>query len=151
MNLTLTIQHIAEAPHIPSDEQFTQWAHIALDGRKETAEICIRLVDKEESATLNQQYRQKIGPTNVLSFTSALPPNLAKDYLLGDLVICVPLVAEEAEAENITTEAHWAHLVIHGCLHLLGYDHELDNEAEIMEKLETKLMLELGFKDPYGV
>jgi probable rRNA maturation factor len=151
VNLTLTIQRLENASHIPKDEQFTRWATIALEGRKENAEICIRLVNKEESAELNQQYRQKTGPTNVLSFNSALPPALAEHYLLGDLVICVPLVAEEAEAENITTEAHWAHLIVHGCLHLQGYDHELDNEAEIMEKLETELMVQLGFNDPYGV
>lgn len=151
MNLTLTIQRLDNSAQIPSDEKFNAWSQLAFEGRKKNAEICIRVVDKNESADLNHHYRQKSGPTNVLSFNSALPPALAEDYLLGDLVICAPLVAEEAQAESITTEAHWAHLTIHGCLHLLGYDHELDNDAEIMEKLETELMLELGFNDPYGV
>ncbi|MFN7096336.1 MAG: rRNA maturation RNase YbeY [Gammaproteobacteria bacterium] len=151
MNLTLTVQRLEDSKHIPTDAQFSQWLETTLTGRKESAEICIRLVGNDESAELNQQYRQKKGPTNVLSFNSALPPALAEHYLLGDLVICVPLVAEEAAAERITELAHWAHLVIHGCLHLLGYDHELDNDAEIMEKLETEIMLQLDFTDPYGV
>lgn len=149
MNLTLNVQRLESAAHIPTDEQFKLWVENAFSLDKKQIEICIRLVDKTESAELNQAYRQKTGPTNVLSFTSSLPPALAETYLLGDLVICVPLVEEEAEAEKITVTAHWAHLVIHGCLHLLGHDHELDNEAEIMEKLESDLMLKLGFDDPY--
>lgn len=150
MKLMLTVQRVENNGFIPSDAQFAQWIKAALHTRKENAEICIRLVGKNESAQLNDEYRHKEGPTNVISFPSILPPDLAKTYLLGDLVICVPLVANEAEAENKTILAHWAHLTIHGCLHLLGYDHELDNEAKIMEELETQLMIELGFPDPYN-
>lgn len=147
--LQLNIQLAVPPLGIPSEEQFTHWVTSALTGRATCAEICIRIVDKTESAALNTQYRQKMGPTNVLSFNSGLPPEMTANILLGDLVICADLVAEEAAAENLPLEQHWAHLVIHGCLHLLGYDHELDKEAEIMEKLETDIMLKLGLEDPY--
>jgi probable rRNA maturation factor len=149
MQLTLTIENHSLQTDVPTDAQFETWVKTALHNHKPQAEIGIRLVEKEESAQLNQQYRNKIGATNVLSFASSLPPALAENFLLGDLVICVPLVVEEATAANITTLAHWAHLTVHGCLHLAGYDHEQDDEAEIMENLETQLMQQLGFDDPY--
>lgn len=148
--LHLSIQLAVPAATIPSEKQFIQWVTSALSDKTPSAEICIRIVDKTESAALNTKYRQKSGPTNVLSFNSGLPPEMTEHCLFGDLVICADLVAEEAAAENLPIEDHWAHLVIHGCLHLLGYDHELDKEAEIMEKLETDIMLKLGLADPYS-
>ncbi|NNM60293.1 MAG: rRNA maturation RNase YbeY [Legionellales bacterium] len=149
MKLSLTVQHLENDDHIPTDEQFSIWIKAALKGYKKQAELVLRLTNKEESAELNQFYRHKVGPTNILSFGATLPPDFAKHNLQGDLVICVPLVREEAEADNIPLAAHWAHLVIHGCLHLLGYDHELDSEAEMMEKLEADIMIKLGFDNPY--
>lgn len=149
MNLTLTVQHIERADFIPADEQFSAWIKAAIGKAKKNAELVIRLTTNEESAELNKLYRHKDGATNILSFGAILPPDFAKHHLHGDLVICVPLVQAEAEAENIPLTAHWAHLVIHGCLHLLGYDHEVDSEAEIMEKIETDIMIKLGFNDPY--
>lgn len=149
MQLTLTIENHSNNTELPTEAQFETWVNAALAHHKPQAEIGIRLVDKDESAELNLHYRNKTGATNVLSFASELPPALADNFLLGDLVICVPLVAEEAATANITTLAHWAHLTVHGCLHLAGYDHEQDDEAEIMENLETQLMQQLGFADPY--
>lgn len=153
MQLNLTIQSHTKFEPVPTAEQFERWITAALTGRKAQAEICIRLIDKPESASLNEQYRNKVGPTNVLSFNSSLPPELASDFLLGDLVICAPLVVEEALAGDYaceySIEEHWAHLTIHGCLHLLGYDHEIESDAIIMEPLEIEIMLGLGLHDPY--
>ncbi len=148
--LTLTLQCETKLTPLPTLEQFQTWVEAALQHRAIQAEICIRLVDKLESAALNEQYRHKTGPTNVLSFNSSLPPEVAADFLLGDLVMCAPLVAEEATSAETEVFAHWAHLTVHGCLHLLGYDHEHDADATIMEKQETAIMLGLGLKDPYS-
>jgi probable rRNA maturation factor len=150
MQLDLTIQSFTKCASVPDAAQFEQWVSAALSNRKAHAEVCIRLIDKPESASLNEQYRNKIGPTNVLSFNSSLPPELASDFLLGDLAICAPLVAEEALAAGFSIEEHWAHLTVHGCLHLLGYDHEIEADAIVMEKLETEIMLSLGLPNPYS-
>ena len=112
------------------------------------AQLTVRLVDAEESAALNQNYRHRQGATNVLSFPFTEPFQL-QPPLLGDIVICVPLVAAEAREQNKTLLAHWAHLVVHGTLHLLGYDHLGDNQAEEMESLEIMILAQLGFADPY--
>jgi len=111
-------------------------------------EFSIRLVDDTESAELNSQYRNKQGPTNVLSFPYEEMPGVETD-LLGDLVICAPLVIAQAEEQAKSVQMHFTHLVIHGTLHLLGYDHESQQEAQDMEQIEIKLMLKAGFKDPY--
>ena len=108
----------------------------------------MRLVDEEESQTLNREYRGKDKPTNVLSFPSDLPAVVEND-LLGDLVICVPVVAREANEQGKSLEAHWAHLVIHGLLHLMGYDHQTDEEALQMESRERELLQQLNYPDPY--
>jgi probable rRNA maturation factor len=106
------------------------------------------LVDEPESRALNERYRGKDRPTNVLSFPAELPEELDIP-LLGDIVICAPLVAEEASSQGKPVEAHWAHLVVHGVLHLLGHDHQLESEAREMEALEVELLASLGFPNPY--
>ena len=151
MNLSLDIQNTLHTSSVPSEPDIIQWISSAFENGPEEVEICLRLVDETESAALNQQYRKKAGPTNILSFPATLPEALAKTYLLGDLVICMPLLEREALEANISVRSHFAHLIIHGCLHLQGYDHMKDDEAEIMENLETRLMQSLGFANPYSV
>lgn len=132
----------------PGEAQFQHWVGAALKQRREHAELSIRIVDESESQTLNHQYRGKDKPTNVLSFPADLPPELELP-LLGDLVICAAVVEREAQEQNKALEAHWAHMAIHGCLHLIGYDHIEDQEAEEMEALESQLITELGYSEPY--
>jgi len=139
----------AQAETVPGEEQFQRWAQAALDEcRREGGELVVRLVDEEESAQLNQTYRDKVGPTNVLSFPFEAPPEVPVD-LLGDLAICVPVVVGEAEEQNKPLEAHYAHMVVHGTLHLLGYDHLENGDAEVMEKLEIAILSRLGYANPY--
>ena len=135
---------------VPDEDQLLAWATAALNGRTpfDTPELTIRRVGNDESQSLNYQYRGKDKPTNVLSFPFEIPVGVPLQ-LLGDLVICIPVVAAEAEEQGKTAEAHWAHMVIHGCLHLLGYDHINDEEAEEMEGLERLILAELGYSDPY--
>lgn len=148
MKLELTVQRAAPADPAPGDALLRGAAEAALAGRREHAELCIRIVDAAESAELNERYRGKAGPTNVLSFPCDIPvPELA---VLGDLVICAPVVAAEAEAQDKTPEAHWSHLVVHGILHLLGFDHIGDHDAEAMEAEERAILAQLGYPDPYA-
>ena len=154
MNLLLDVQLAESIEHLgtlPSEEQLSLWASTALQGRTEfeEPELTIRLTDDEESQALNSEYRGKDKPTNVLSFPFEMPPGIPLE-LLGDLIICVGVVEQEAKEQEKTTEAHWAHMVIHGCLHLLGYDHIKDDEAEDMEALERDLLASLGYPDPYA-
>ena len=154
MNLLLDVQLAESIEHLntlPTEEQLTLWASTALKGRTdfEEPELTIRLTDEEESQALNSEYRGKDKPTNVLSFPFEMPPGIPLE-LLGDLVICVGVVEQETKEQEKTTEAHWAHMVIHGCLHLLGYDHIKDDEAEEMEALERDLLASLGYPDPYA-
>lgn len=134
--------------HTPSEAQFQTWIGAALSGRQEPAELSIRIVDEQESQSLNHQYRGKDKPTNVLSFPADLPPELELP-LLGDLVICANVVEREAIEQDKALEAHWAHMAIHGCLHLLGYDHIDDADADAMESLESQLITKLGYSEPY--
>lgn len=146
----ITVQR-AGGPAGPDDALLTLWADKALGDIQ--SEVVIRLVDAAESQALNLQYRGKDKPTNVLSFPAevpeGLPDELRAELPFGDLVICGEVVAAEAGAQNKTLEAHWAHMVIHGCLHLQGYDHQNDTDAEQMEGLERRLLAELNFPDPY--
>ncbi|HID49631.1 MAG TPA: rRNA maturation RNase YbeY [Chromatiales bacterium] len=134
----------------PSDENLRRWveAVLATEGRTEPLELTVRIVDAEEIAALNERYRHKTGPTNVLSFPFEAPPGVDLN-LLGDLVIAAPVVAGEARAQGKEETAHWAHLVVHGILHLLGYDHQEPARTEIMERREIRILRELGFPDPY--
>lgn len=134
----------------PSDAAFRQWCELALRQRSADSELTIRLVDEAEGRELNHTWRHKDYATNVLSFPADVPDDMLDIPLLGDLVICVQVVEREAREQDKLLEAHWAHLVIHGCLHLLGYDHIDDEEADEMEALERTLLAELGHPDPYA-
>jgi len=147
MSVTLDLQ-IACDGDVPSQQQFQQWVDLALQQVTEDCELSIRLVDEAESAELNGTYRGKDYPTNVLSFPFEAPVEI-EPILLGDLVVCVPIVHKEAIEQNKPVEHHWAHMVVHGCLHLLGYDHIDDDEAQEMESLETTLLKSLAISDPY--
>ena len=147
--IELDLQLVTDASNLPAEAQLRRWVELALRQRTADSELTIRLVDAEEGQELNHTYRHKDYATNVLSFPAEVPEGLLDIPLLGDLVICVPVVEREAREQNKSPEAHWAHLVIHGCLHLLGYDHIDDEEAEEMEGLERQLLAELGYPDPY--
>lgn len=134
----------------PPKSDFVGWVRAALAGQRSEAEVSIRVVDAAESASLNRQYRHRTGPTNVLSFAAELPAVVPLP-LLGDLVICAPVVAQEAAAQGKEPAAHWAHMVVHGVFHLLGYDHIEPTEAHIMEALEREALGRLGYADPYSV
>lgn len=149
MTIELNIQVATKAKTLPHPAQLKEWVRIAFWNRVDTGEMTIRIVDEAESAALNEQYRQKKGPTNVLSFPYEPMPGIP-DNIFGDLVICAPVVEKEAAEQHKTLLAHWAHMVIHGSLHLLGFDHILPDEALQMEGLETELLVKLGFPPPYG-
>ena len=133
---------------LPTEEQIVQWATAAVQPEGDEVEMTVRIVDEAESHELNLTYRGKDRPTNVLSFPFECPDEVELP-LLGDLVICRQVVEREAAEQEKPLIAHWAHMVVHGSLHLLGYDHIEDNEAEEMESLETQIMQGLGFDDPY--
>ncbi|MFC3608654.1 rRNA maturation RNase YbeY [Stutzerimonas tarimensis] len=151
--IELDLQRASESA-APDEADFRRWCELALRQRSADSELTIRLVDEPEARELNRTYRQRDYATNVLSFPADIPDGpdgpLLDIPLLGDLVICVPVVAREAAEQGKAPEAHWAHLVIHGCLHLLGYDHIDDAEAEEMEDLERGLLAELDIADPYA-
>lgn len=148
LKLDLDIQIATENTSLPSEQKFKQWVTLAIGAAMSEVEMTIRLVEVEESQTLNRTYRGKDKPTNVLSFPFEAPPEVDLP-LLGDLVICAAIVEQEAAEQNKQLDAHWAHMVIHGCLHLLGYDHIIDDEADEMESIETQLVEGLGFSNPY--
>ena len=148
MTIEVDLQLATDYRPLPDPAKFTAWARKALSETAD-AELTLRLVDRQESRALNAAYRDRDGPTNVLSFPADLPDGIGIP-LLGDIVICAPLVAEEAEVQGKAVEAHWAHLVFHGVLHLLGHDHQKDREAEAMETLEIELLNSLGYGNPYA-
>ncbi|AQS39456.1 putative rRNA maturation factor YbeY [Shewanella psychrophila] len=148
LELDLDLQIAIDNESLPSQEDFELWVRYALREIMTQAELTIRIVDEAESQELNSTYRGKNKPTNVLSFPFEAPPEIDIP-LLGDLIICAPVVELEAKQQNKSLQAHWAHMVVHGCLHLLGYDHIHDAEAEEMESLETQLVEKLGFNNPY--
>ena len=157
MNHRIHVQRATIGEDLPADRDFRCWAAAALSDCVAPVEISIRIVGERESAELNQRYRGKKGPTNVLSFGADLPPALA-DRLgadevplpLGDLVICAPVVLRESQAQSKHSEDHWAHMVIHGVLHLLGHDHQTDDQAAEMEALEVRVLRSLGVGNPYA-
>jgi probable rRNA maturation factor len=133
---------------LPAAVSFRRWAAAAAQGRIRRADLAIRLVDTKEGRSLNRHYRGKDYPTNVLSFPAELPEGVNLP-LLGDLVICAPVVAREAKEQGKPLIAHYAHLTIHGVLHLLGLDHDDEREAEAMERIEREILADLGIADPY--
>jgi probable rRNA maturation factor len=134
---------------LPAPVSFKKWAAAAVAGRILRGDLAIRVVDTKEACSLNRHYRGKDYATNVLSFPADLPPEMQVP-LLGDLVICAPVVAKEAAEQGKSLAAHYAHLTIHGVLHLLGLDHEDEREAEAMERIERELLADLGYADPYA-
>jgi len=154
--LDIDLQVATTCSNLPSLEQFSLWVAQALQGAQYevpedmVTEMTLRLVDEAESQELNHSYRDKDKPTNVLSFPFEMPEGIPL-ALLGDLVICAPVVEREAAEQNKTVAAHWAHLVIHGTLHLLGYDHIEEQEAVVMEALEVQILASLGIADPYAI
>ena len=144
----LDIQIATESTDYPDERQFQRWVDVVLTDSDVDSEIVIRLVDEEESAELNSQYRHKTGPTNILSFPFEPPKGIEMD-LLGDLLICVPIIVKEALEQHKLPEHHWAHITIHGVLHLLGYDHIEEHEAEQMEALEISILKTLNIANPY--
>jgi probable rRNA maturation factor len=144
----LEVQIASGQDGIPTEQQFQIWVDAVLGNCD--AELVIRVVDEAEGTELNGRYRHKSYPTNVLSFPFEAPPGIDIN-ILGDLVICAPVVSKEAQEQDKAPEAHWAHLVIHGLLHLQGYDHEDEPEAAAMEAREIAILRELGFPNPYEV
>jgi probable rRNA maturation factor len=141
--LSLAVQYASESKDLPDITQFRKWARNAL---RIDAEIAVRIVDEEEGRALNRDYRGKDYATNVLTFPLAEEP-----CLMGDIILCAPVVAAEAAAQNKPLHAHYAHLTVHGVLHLHGYDHEIEAQAELMETLETEIVTKLGYPDPYSI
>jgi probable rRNA maturation factor len=153
VRLDVGVSYALPRAGLPAAASFRKWVAAALKGRIREADLAIRLVDAKEGRALNHHYRGKDYATNVLSFPAELPEGLPKGVklpLLGDLVICAPVVAHEAAEQDKPLSAHYAHLTVHGVLHLLGWDHEDDREAEAMEQLEREILADLGVGDPYA-
>jgi len=148
LRLNLTVQNVTRRQDVPTPTLLRRYARAALLGHKNRAGLTIRVVGEKESQELNATYRHKDYPTNVLSFPSDHPIEVSEHYL-GDLVICAAVVAKEAKEQGKTARAHWAHMVVHGVLHLLGYDHIKSADAEVMEDEERRIMANLNFSDPY--
>ncbi|MDD5461736.1 MAG: rRNA maturation RNase YbeY [Methylococcales bacterium] len=147
MNL-IEVQRIFKSVGQPDQEKIQQWIDIALNGLNKDTEIVVRIVDEQESAELNEQYRLKPGPTNILTFPFEAPEGIELN-LLGDLVICAPVLEKEAFEQHKALTDHWAHIVVHGVLHLLGYDHIDDDEAELMESREIAILGQFNIENPY--
>lgn len=149
MNVTIDLQNGSGMRPVPLKRQFKHWAMAAMNSiasERTRCEVSIRLIDEVESADLNARYRQKQGATNILSFP--VPAGLPSP-LLGDLAICVAVVEREATEQNKLSDAHWAHMTVHGVLHLNGFDHEDQQDAVEMEALEVLILEQLGYKNPY--
>jgi probable rRNA maturation factor len=138
----------AAQPAVPTQEEFHRWVMAALTPLEEAVEMVIRVVDEEESRQLNERYRGKNKPTNVLSFPFSTPAGVDSNHL-GDLVICAPVVKREARQQRKQEADHWAHMVVHGVLHLRGWDHQTEEQARQMEDLEKRILAGLGIEDPY--
>lgn len=146
MSLTLELQIASSEQEVPGQTEFQHWLDTCFPELE--GSVLVRVVDVEESAELNQHYRQKPGPTNVLSFPFDLPDAIENDHL-GDLVLCAPVIRTEANEQGKIQQSHWSHMLIHGVLHLLGYDHLNDSEAEAMEAMEIDLLSRLAIANPY--
>jgi probable rRNA maturation factor len=142
------VQVASESPELPRRADIVAWATAALGAGAGPAGLVVRIVDEAESRELNLRYRGKDRPTNVLSFGFEPPPGIDTGHL-GDLVVCAPVVAREAREQGKAAKDHWAHMVVHGVLHLRGHDHENAQDAQIMESLETDILAGFGIGDPY--
>ena len=152
VRLDVAVGYAIPRKGLPSAASFRKWTAAALAGRIREADLAIRLVGTKEGRALNRHYRGKDYATNVLSFPAELPEGLPKGMklpLLGDLVLCAPVIAREAREQGKPLRAHYAHLTVHGALHLLGWDHEDAREADAMEQLERQILAGIGLPDPY--
>ena len=148
MGARIHVERVSALPRLPSERSLRDWARAALAGRREDAELCLRVVDEAEMQALNSRYRGKDYATNVLSFPADLPRGVTLP-LLGDIVLCAPVLRREAREQHKPERAHWAHLVVHGTLHLLGLDHQRPRQASHMEGLERRILGAMGLPDPY--
>lgn len=144
----LEVQVVYAAPGLPTKAQIQQWVDACLQDDGKETEIVVRIVDVHESSQLNKQFRHKPGPTNILSFPAEIPEDFGLN-LLGDLVVCAPVLEREAREQQKLLSYHWAHIIIHGVLHLLGYDHIVDEDAEVMETKEITILQGLNIPNPY--
>ena len=150
MSLSTEIQRCSKNPQVPASEVMARWADEAFGAvLNKDAKVTIRIVDEEEGAELNRKYRNGVSATNVLAFDYA-EDCFAQSDLLGDIIICAPIVVREALSQSKSIDAHWAHMVVHGILHLCGYKHNEEKDAYKMEQLETEILSELGFPAPYN-
>jgi len=149
VELDVGVSYAVPRKGLPAAASFRRWVAAALEGRILRADLALRVVDEREGKSLNQHYRGKPHPTNVLSFPAELPKGV-KLPLLGDIVLCAPVIAREAREQHKALNAHYAHLTVHGVLHLLGFDHDNNREAEVMEKIEREILAGLGIADPYA-
>ena len=147
--LQLEVQRVSGAHELPDDRSLRAWARAAIGDDAGTVALVIRLVDEGEIRALNRDFRGQDRPTNVLSFPFEAPLPVTS-RLLGDVVVCAPVIEAEARAQGKSRNAHWAHMILHGVLHLIGYDHALEREAQLMEARERELLSEFGFPDPYA-
>ena len=148
MRADVAVQRACEARGIPATSRLVQWAEAVLEGRLEGAQMTVRVVGESEGARLNERFRRRSGATNVLAFAFDAP-ELPTTRILGDVVVCAPVAEREARAHSKLLDAHWAHLVIHGTLHLLGYDHHEPDSAREMEAVEVEILGSFGYPDPY--
>lgn len=148
MSIEIEIQYATESRNLPDTKKIKKWVKSSLNNKIKQAEITIRIVDEEEGTRLNEQWRSASGPTNVLSFPYN-EDNKNPETMQGDLVLCAPVIFREAKQQNKSPDAHWAHMIIHGILHLQGFDHIQENDAVEMESLETDILNKLHFPDPY--
>lgn len=150
MSITVQIQYAVPRTRVPLQADFRRWVEAALVNQSKAGEITIRVTGENEAAELNQRYRRKEGATNILSFPFEVPSCVPLNVpFLGDLVVCAPVVVREALEQAKNERAHWAHLVVHGVLHLLNFDHQQEAEAQQMEGLEVTILKSLGYPDPY--
>jgi probable rRNA maturation factor len=147
--LMVEVQILTRKGRPPARERLVEWARAAWRHPSRDGEVVLRITDEAESRRLNHDYRGKDHPTNVLSFPFDPPPEVDQDHV-GDLVVCAPLVAQEAREQGKSADAHWAHMIVHGMLHLQGHDHATDQQAMAMEALETDILGGLGFPPPYA-
>lgn len=149
MSIVVDVQRAGNLPGLPDESRIREWIEAGLEGLRDQAELTVRIVDEEEGTQLNERWRSGNGATNVLSFPAADDFNMVPE-LLGDIVICAPVVEREAREQGKAPDAHWAHMIIHGTLHLLNYDHRNDAEADVMETLEINKLRKLGYGNPYS-
>ena len=146
--VTVELQNAAPQFSVPTEAQFQSWAQAIETAENNNQMVALRIVDEKEMTKLNTQYRKKTGPTNVLSFPSELHDDIDIPFM-GDVVICAPVVIKEAKQQGKTEQSHWAHMTVHGILHLQGYDHMNEADAQQMESIEIQIMRKFGFENPY--